>query len=255
LTPNPIHKVLSTLTARRVRFLLMGGQACILYGAAEFSRDADIVILADTPNRQRLSAALHELHAECIAVPPLSLRHLRRGHAVHFRCRHPDADGIRIDIMAVLRGVASFPTLWKRRTTVEVGPGERYDLMALPDLVAAKKTQRDKDWPMLRRLVEAHYVRYRRTPNPEQVRFWLKEARTPSILTDIARAYPTPCRRAMAKRPLLRLAARGREPELEGALAAEEQRERARDRVYWEPLRAELERLRHPRGRRKRGRG
>ena len=29
--------------------------------------------------------------------------------------------------------------------------------MALEDLVSAKKTQRDKDWPMLRRLVDASY--------------------------------------------------------------------------------------------------
>ena len=47
MTPNPIRKVLSTLRSHRVQFLLMGGQACVFYGAAEFSRDTDIVILAD----------------------------------------------------------------------------------------------------------------------------------------------------------------------------------------------------------------
>ncbi len=31
----------------RVRALLMGGQACVLYGGAEFSRDTDLAILAD----------------------------------------------------------------------------------------------------------------------------------------------------------------------------------------------------------------
>jgi hypothetical protein len=34
----------------RVRALLMGGQACVFYGAAEFSRDADLAILADARN-------------------------------------------------------------------------------------------------------------------------------------------------------------------------------------------------------------
>ena len=29
------------------RTLLMGGQACVFYGAAEFSRDLDLVVLAD----------------------------------------------------------------------------------------------------------------------------------------------------------------------------------------------------------------
>ena len=31
------------MRAHRVRALLMGGQACVLYGAAEFSRDTDLL--------------------------------------------------------------------------------------------------------------------------------------------------------------------------------------------------------------------
>ena len=70
MIPNPIHKVLSTLSSHEVRHLLMGGQACVFYGAAEFSRDCDIVIVADDENLTRLQSALEELQAECIAVPP-----------------------------------------------------------------------------------------------------------------------------------------------------------------------------------------
>jgi hypothetical protein len=48
---NPTVKVLSTLTANRVEHLLMGGQACVFYGAAQFSRDPDISLhLARTYN-------------------------------------------------------------------------------------------------------------------------------------------------------------------------------------------------------------
>ncbi|MEX2140027.1 MAG: hypothetical protein WD894_12250 [Pirellulales bacterium] len=36
---NPTVKALSTLTAHQVEHLLMGGQACVFYGAAQFSRD------------------------------------------------------------------------------------------------------------------------------------------------------------------------------------------------------------------------
>ncbi len=54
MIPNPIHKVLSTLSSHEVRHLLMGGQACVFYGAAEFSRDCDIVIVADDENLARL---------------------------------------------------------------------------------------------------------------------------------------------------------------------------------------------------------
>ncbi len=78
------------MRAHRVRALLMGGQACVFYGAAEFSRDTDFAILADAANLARLRRALRELRAELIAVPPLALKYLRRGHAIHFRCQHPD---------------------------------------------------------------------------------------------------------------------------------------------------------------------
>jgi len=58
------------MRAHRVRALLMGGQACVFYGAAEFSRDVDFAILPDAANLTRLRRALVELRATAIAVPP-----------------------------------------------------------------------------------------------------------------------------------------------------------------------------------------
>ena len=54
MIPSRIRKVLSTMAARPVRALLMGGQACVFYGAAESSRDTDLLILADARNLERL---------------------------------------------------------------------------------------------------------------------------------------------------------------------------------------------------------
>ena len=54
LIPSRIRKVLSTMADHQVRALLMGGQACVFYGAAEFSRDTDFLILADPTNLDRL---------------------------------------------------------------------------------------------------------------------------------------------------------------------------------------------------------
>ena len=61
LNPNPILKVLSSIRANRVRALLMGGQACVFYGAAEFSRDTDLAILASSENFARLNKTLTDL--------------------------------------------------------------------------------------------------------------------------------------------------------------------------------------------------
>jgi hypothetical protein len=244
LTPNPIRKVLSTLASHRVQHLLMGGQACVLYGAAEFSRDLDIALLADPINLGNLQTALEELQAECIAFPQLDLGYLAKGHAVHFRCHQVDADGMRLDVMSHMRGVDAFPQLWNRRTSISLDDGLSIEVLSLPDLVRAKKTQRDKDWPMIRRLVERHHATHRDHPSSEQVRFWLEEARTVPLLMELAILYPEARHDAALLRPLLDLAGPGNDEQLASALHEEEKRERDADRSYWLPLKKELEQLR-----------
>jgi hypothetical protein len=245
LIPNPIRKVLSSMRAHRVRSLLMGGQACVLYGAAEFSRDTDFVVLADAANLSRLQRALVELRAERIAVPPFELKYLRRGHAIHFRCQHPEALRMRVDVMSKMRGVEPFGKLWLRRTTVELADKTVCDLISLPDLVRAKKTQRDKDWPMIRRLLEASYFQNSDKPNAAQVRFWLLELRSPSLLIELAGRFPSLAKRLVPKRRLLADVISADIARLELALAREETAERKKDKRFWSPLRKELEKLRH----------
>jgi hypothetical protein len=131
----------------------MGGQACVLYGAAEFSRDLDLLVLVDSDNLRRVEAALADLIAEPIAVPvsqpPLNTELLLRGHAFHFRCHRSDLEGLRIDIMSALRDGVQFEELWERRTTLDI-EGESVDLMAIEDLVRAKQTQLSEDWSTIR---------------------------------------------------------------------------------------------------------
>jgi hypothetical protein len=233
---------------RDVEALLMGGQACVLYGAAEFSRGADFAILASPGNLERLRAALTDLRAEVIAVPPFEPQYLERGHAIHFRCKHPEASNLRIDIMSRLRGVDPFDALWRRRTTWDLPEGFQIDSLSLPDLVASKKTQRDKDWPMVRRLVEVSYDQGFSSPTPERIEFWLRELRTPELLVDCTRWFPQDAHRLAAQRAAVQVALSHDVDGVREQLAAEEARERALDRAYWEPLKAELEALRHRRG-------
>jgi hypothetical protein len=225
----------------------MGGQACVFYGAAEFSRDLDVLILAEAENLARLASALDELAARPIAVPPMEAQHLLRGHAVHFRCAREDVAGLRIDIMTKLRGVADFEELWERRTTIEV-EGESLDLLGIEDLVRAKKTQRDKDWPMIRRLMEQSYFGRPADPSQAAIEFWLRELRTPELLVEAAAFYPEHARALAAGRPALKAALRGDLEQARELLDAEEREERRKDREYWEPLRRELEQLRLARG-------
>ena len=121
-------------------------------------------------------------------------------------------------------------------------------MLSLSDLVQAKKTQRDKDWPMIRRLVEAHNFQHCDRPNSTQVKFWPRELRAPQILVELAQTHPRLCRQLAPIRPLLAAAVLGQAAKLEAALLAEETVERKRDKLYWLPLRKELDRLRHASG-------
>lgn len=164
----------------------MGGQACVLYGAAEFSRDTDLA-----------------------------------------------------------------PALWARRTTLALEGAGEVDLLSVPDLVASKKTQRDRDWPTIRRLVEVNYFTFRDEASAPRVRFWLRELRTPALLLEAAARFREMVPEVLPLRPLLAHAIAGRADELLDGLAREERAEREVDRAYWAPLRAELEVLR----RKQRGEG
>lgn len=160
----------------------------------------------------------------------------------------PDIEGLRIDLMSHLRGVAPFEELWQRRTTFEAG-GENVDLLALEDLVKAKKTQCDKDWPMIRGLVEQDYFARPANPRPEQVEFWLREMRSAELLVDVASTYPEPARRVAEIRQAVAAALGGNAPEVARRLDEEERQERRLDREYCEPLKAELEQMRRNRRR------
>jgi hypothetical protein len=231
--------------------LLMGGQACVLYGAAEYSRDLDLAVLATDDALPRLTDALHALHATVIAVPSFEPGYLTRGHAVHFSVP-PAADlgpvpPLRVDIMSRMRGVAPFEELWERRTTIALSEPSSFaevlvDLMSLGDLVNAKKTQRDKDWPMLRRLVDASYASAREAEvSDEQIDFWLAELRSPEFLREVVGHFP---KQAERSHRLAVIAAR-ENGDIAEALASEQAAEMTADCAYWAPLRRELETLRH----------
>ena len=63
--PPSIVKVLETFAQHRLQVLLMGGQACIVYGGAEFSRDIDFAILASSENLEALNLASRRASRHC----------------------------------------------------------------------------------------------------------------------------------------------------------------------------------------------
>lgn len=151
--------------------------------------------------------------------------------------------------MSVLHGCDSFDALWRRRRRVRVSGVGLVNVLSLIELVQAKKTQRDKDWPMVRRLVEVDFHQRPRRPARSQKAFWLREARSVSLLLELCRRYPGIAERVAPTRPAVEWAIQGEAERVQQELAAEEQGYRSADQAYWKPLRAELEAWRHGRNR------
>ena len=202
MIPHPIPRALSTSKRCNVRSVLMGGQACILYGAAEFRRDVDIAILASEENLRSLRRALEDLAAEPIFFAPLDISYLERGHACHFRCHHRECVGLRLDVMTRMRGCDAFPVLWDRRTILDLPGLGGVGVLSLRDLVQCKKTQRDKDWAMLRRLVEIDYLAGRESAGGADALCWLEELRSPLRLEDVCRRFRACVRRVASRSPV-----------------------------------------------------
>jgi len=209
LIPTPIRQVLSTIQTNGIRALLMGGQACVFYGAAQVSKDIDLLLLSEEENFNRLRLALEVLKAGRIAVPRFDPEVLARGHAVHFRCQAPGVEGLRLDVMTRLRDLPSFAVLWQRRTVVGDDDGTEFHLLSVPDLVLAKKTQRNKDWPVIEALVAIHYRENGDQPSPDWIRFWLTECRSPELLLELLARFRREQRELESVRPLLRQATAG----------------------------------------------
>ncbi|NCO36416.1 MAG: hypothetical protein GW893_21470, partial [Armatimonadetes bacterium] len=135
MTPTPIPKVLFTFQKFGVKSLLIGGQACIIYGAAEFSKDSDFVVFCDTENLAKLKKVLRLLKAKNIYVPPLKKEFLEIGHACHFRCYAEPVKNLRVDIIGKLRGCDDFENLWERRVTIKPSQNKIIEIIGLEDLV------------------------------------------------------------------------------------------------------------------------
>jgi len=94
---------------------------------------------------------------------------------------------------------------------------------------------------MIRRLVESDIYNAAPDPTEDKIRFWLAECRTPGLLLSLVKKFPMLVQPLLEYRPLLQTAFGGSEEELQKEIKDEEELERKGDRIYWEPLRKDLE--------------
>jgi hypothetical protein len=146
--------------------------------------------------------------------------------------------------MSNLRDLPGFEEFWSRCTSLESEAGGEIHLLSIPDLVNAKKTQREKGWPVTEAFVRAHYDALKFHPTAERLEFWLLESRATERLIELCSCLPEEADWLLGERPLLALAIESKQLGLREELDAERRREQDKDRLYWEPLKREMEEFR-----------
>jgi hypothetical protein len=208
-----------------VDYLLISGQAAILYGAATFSEDVDIWIRPTLENAMRLLRALAACQGRVYKLtPPLTRKNLMAGHGFHFVIPARPAP-VYLDVMGRPPRVGAYRYVRGRAHDIPT-PWGRIPVMAIPDLIALKRTRRLSDYEVISNLVQVHLTA-ERNPTPE---LWQWAYRN---------SYRVEDRLEMARRIGVRRSPAG----LRRGILAEVGRLQAEDSVYWRGVIADLRRL------------
>jgi hypothetical protein len=237
------------------RYLLISGQATILYGAATFSEDVDIWLEPEQRNIERFLAALRDASARYYKLTPaLDVRNCLEGHGFHFVIPDPeDALDIYLDVMGQPPRVGSFAeaAARSRRFTTDFGV---LPTVGIKDLVEIKKTQRSADYPIIGRLALAHLSDPNTSQDDAELRWALDHVFGLGELRAVVAARPQSFGALAASLPpalgagVAALAANQElrpdsEDQLDAWLEARTAPLRAADRRYWRPIIEELRRL------------
>jgi len=136
------------LNEHNVRYVLIGGLAGELLGAALATNDIDICYERTTENMERLAAALRELGAKLRVAKVeeelpflLDPQTLAAGDSFTFR-----SDAGDLDVLATPSGTGGFRDLDGNATTYDLGEGLAVRVVALDDLIRMKEASaRSKD--------------------------------------------------------------------------------------------------------------
>lgn len=209
-----------------VEYLLIRGQASVLYGAATFSEDVDLWIRPTPANLARFLRALAACRARVHKLtPPITLRFLREGHGFHFVLPGRRAR-FYLDVMGRPPRVRSFEAARRRARKVRTAWGI-LPVVSIEDLVALKRTRRLSDYEVISNLVRIR-LSEAENPRPGLVRWAARNTFRAEDRVKFLRRLGEPvpleeCRRAIARE----IASR-----------------QARDVSYWRPRLTELRRLR-----------
>ena len=126
---NLLKDVFSSLQHHKVRYIVIGGIAAVLYGVPRATFDLDILIDTSPNNARNLLAALLEAKLGTAAL--ISADELLSKEITIFK------DRVRIDVQTSTPGL-KFEEAWERHETMEYQKQEFY-VASRADLIASKR--------------------------------------------------------------------------------------------------------------------
>jgi len=169
-----IANFFQSLSDRGVEYLLISGQATVLYGAATFSEDIDLWINPTSENRDRFTATLRDCRARFYKLTPqLTSENLSHGHGFHFVLPGGKESDVFLDVMGNPPRVGSFATSLATARWMETEWGA-IRTIGLKPLVELKKTQRLEDYPVISKLALAWFDQAECAKTPGDLRWALQ---------------------------------------------------------------------------------
>ncbi len=122
--------VYRSLNKHKVKYLLIGGMAAIIYGSPRLTKDTDIFIEPTLENCQKLVSALQDVHFHTIGLT--TAEKVLTNEISIFR------DYTRLDVLTQVKGLI-FKEAWKKRVVKRIG-GVRISMVDVEDLIISKKS-------------------------------------------------------------------------------------------------------------------
>ena len=182
-----IESFFQSLRREGVDYLLISGQATVLYGAAVFSEDIDLWVKPAADNVNAFRDALASVRATYYKLtPPLEVSYMLRGHGFHFRV--PDAPDVYLDVMGQPPRVPAFDEVTASAAVMPTAWGD-IPTIGIKHLAALKTTQRLGDYPVISQLV-LRYMESTDDPGVEDYRWAIDNLHTIDELEAFLRAFP-----------------------------------------------------------------
>lgn len=118
-----------SLNRHKVRYVLIGGMAAILYGSPRITKDTDILIEATIENCQKLLTALKAVDFGTANLT--TAKKILKNEANIFK------DYVRLDVLTKIKGIG-FEEVWKGKVVKRI-KGVRIPIISIPDLILSKK--------------------------------------------------------------------------------------------------------------------